>query len=510
MPGLIHDVDVSAQIKEQLPEFIRADSTQNFQGFLEAYYEWLELVRIDLDRDVSELFYIDQIVYGERSAAQAIIKAVINEGRTIYVQYKSRQKMLYDERIFTEGLSWDDLVEEHKDRFDVEFWSKSPGDDYTAGITDVHYNAILAASYMMDLQDVDTTDLKYFNETYRDTLLANFPELENARFVNERQLAKMIRTFNNRKGVDKTIKWLFKLVYGEDIDVFFPGTLLLRASDGRWNQPIVTFLAGIPNGFVLSDFVGMRIRGKQSGVEALVINSYKNQVGNKEVNVLELAGLPDWVDETQPGLPGNPTISDFTVGEEIEVLPATFIEEEDFADRREADLTAEIRGGVKEVEIYAAGSHYKPGQRVTFESAGGVTSTADIIKISNNFAIDFMGVEKQGTGYQVGDEVEVFPAFTGGRNEQAIVGELADEYVMYHSYQQILPYVNFNLMPTQSSFTIHVRQSILYCTLRLMCQLYLPMVNHSIRMGLLFHPTHMLNHRTLHSLTLRELRMLLY
>ena len=64
MPGLIHDVDVSAQIKEQLPEFIRADSTQNFQGFLEAYYEWLELVRIDLDRDVSELFYVDEIVYG--------------------------------------------------------------------------------------------------------------------------------------------------------------------------------------------------------------------------------------------------------------------------------------------------------------------------------------------------------------------------------------------------------------------------------------------------------------
>ena len=469
MPGLIHDVDVSAQIKEQLPEFIRADAGQNFQGFLEAYYEWLELVRIDLDRDVSELFYVDQIVYGERSAAQAVIKSVINEGRTIYVQYKSRQKMLYDERIFTEGLSWDDLVEEHKDRFDVEFWLKSPGDDYTAGILDVHYNAILAASYMMDLQDVDTTDLKYFNETYRDTLLANFPELENARYVNERQLAKMIRTFNNKKGVDKTIQWLFKLVYGEDSDVFFPGTLLLRASDGRWNQPIVTFLAGIPQGFTLSDFVGMRIRGKESNVEALVINSYKNQVGNKEVNVLELAGLPDWVDETQPGLPGNPSISDFTVGETIEVLPATFIEAEDFYSREESSLTAEVRGGVKEVDIYAAGSHYKPGQVVTFESAGGVTSTAEIIKTSNNFAIDFMGVVKQGTGYQVGDEVEVFPAFTGGRNELAIVGELADPYIQYHSYQQILPYVNFNLN-ANSIFFYNTREAVntaLYFTITL-------------------------------------------
>ena len=469
MPGLLHDVDVSAQIKEQLPEYIRADQSQNFQAFLEAYYEWLELVRIDLDRDVSELFYVDQIVYGERSAAQATIKSVINNGRTIYVQYISRQKMLYDERIFTEGLSWDDLVEEHKDRFDLEFWSKSPGDDYTAGITDVHYNAILAASYMMDLQDVDTTDLPYFQETYRDTLMANFPELEEKRYVNERQLAKMIRTFNNRKGVDKTLKWLFKLVYGEDSEVFFPGTLLLRASDGRWNQPIVTFLAGIPQGFTLSDFVGMRIRGKQSGIEALVINSYKNQVKNKEVNVLELAGLPDWVDETQPGIPGNPTINDFIVGEKIEVLPATFIEAEDFSTRREADLTAEIRGGVKEVEIYAAGSHYKPGQVVTFESAGGVTSTAQIIRTSNNFAIDFMGVVKQGTGYQVGDEVEVFPAFTGGRNEQAIVGELADEYLMYHSYQQIYPYIGFNLN-ANSIFQYNTREAVntaLYFTITL-------------------------------------------
>ena len=459
MPGLIHDVDVSAQIKEQLPEFIRADSGQNFQGFLEAYYEWLELVRIDLDRDVSELFFVDQLVFGERSAAKGLIKAIINEGRTIYVQYKSRQKMLYDERIFTEGLSWDDLVEQHKDRFDVGFWSKSPGADYTAGIKDVSYNAILAASYMMDLQDVDTTDLKFFNETYRDTLLANFPELENARYVNERQLAKMIRTFNNRKGVDKTLQWLFKLVYGEDIDVFFPGTLLLRASDGRWRAPIVTFLAGIPNGFTLSDFTGLRIRGKTSGVEALVINSYKNQVKNKEVNVLELSGLPDWVDETSPGVPGNPTLFDFLVGETIEVLPATFIEDEDFADRPERNLTAEVRGGVSEVEIYAAGSHYSPGQTVTFESAGGVTSTADIIRVSNNFAIDFMGVEKQGTGYQVGDEVEVFPAYTGGKNQKAIVGVLADEYVMYHSYQQIYPYIGFNLN-ANSIFQYNTREAL--------------------------------------------------
>ena len=81
----------------------------------------------------------------------------------------------------------------------------------------------------------------------------------------------------------------------------------------------------------------------------------------------------------------DPVIS-VKVGETIEVLPATFIEAEDFSNRPESELTAEIRGGVKEVEIYAAGSHYSPGQVVTFSSLGGVTSTAEIIKVSNNFS----------------------------------------------------------------------------------------------------------------------------
>ena len=447
MPGL-HDIDVSGFIKEQLPSFVQDNSSQQFQAFLEAYYQWLELVQIDVTRDVSELFYKDQVLFGTRSQAQATIFAVkrldANNSR-VWVRYISEKKFFTNETLYTEGLSWDDEVAEHANRFDVEFWSKSPGADYTAPVKEIYYNVILATSYMLNLQDIDYTDLAYFEETYRETLLHNFPELEEKRFVNERQLAKMIRTFNNRKGVDKTIKFLFKLVYGEDVDVFFPNTLLLRASDGRWTQPIVTFLGNIPTQYTLSDFVGMRIRGKQSRVEAIVINSYKNQLPNKEVNVLELQGLPDWVDETGPGIPGNPTIDEFIVGEEIEVLPATFIEAENFANTFEANLTATIRGGVGNVEIYAAGSGYAPGQMITLTGQGGAEAKAEIRLISNNYAVDFINVNSQGTGYIIGDELEWQPAFSGGINQSAEVGELTDTYSMYHSFQQIYPYGSFYL-----------------------------------------------------------------
>ena len=455
--ALLHDINVSSLIKEQLPEFVKSNPSQNFKEFLEAYYEWLELVQVDLDRDVSELFYKDQICYGDRSGAQALIVSIPTTNR-MYVRYLTQQKFLQDERLFTEGLSWDDLVEEHADRFDEDFWSKSPGTDYTAGITGVFYNAILATSYMLNLQDIDTTDLDIFQETYRDTLLAEFPELEEKRFVNERQLAKMIRTFNNRKGVDKTIKFLFKLVYGEDIDVFFPNIMMLRTSDGKWDQPIVTFLGNIPTQYELSDFVGMRIRGKTSNVEALVINSYKNQLTSKEVNVLVLEGLPDWVDETSPGIPGNPTINEFIVGEEIEVLPATFIEEETFQQDRRKDLKANIRGGVANIEIYAAGSGYAPGQPITLTGQGGAEAKAEIRLVSNNYAVDYINVNSQGTGYQIGDEVEWQPAFSGGKNQSAEVGSLQDEYVMYHSYQQMYPYKN-TVLSANAYWTLNSREA---------------------------------------------------
>ena len=107
MPGL-HDIDVSGFIKEQLPSFVQDNGSQQFQAFLEAYYQWLELVQIDVTRDVSELFYKDQILFGTRSQAQATIFAVkkLDENNSrIWVRYISEKKFFTNETLYTEGLT---------------------------------------------------------------------------------------------------------------------------------------------------------------------------------------------------------------------------------------------------------------------------------------------------------------------------------------------------------------------------------------------------------------------
>ena len=136
--------------------------------------------------------------------------------------------------------------------------------------------------------------------------------------VNERQLAKTIKDHGLHKGTDLSMEFLFRLTFGEEADIYYPKDFMLRTSDGRWEEPNVTFVRNIkPNGFVLEDFVGKRIRGTTSGVEAIVVNSYKNSVPGKDVSVLVLETPKDAAPGEQgggPWTPGNHTANNLMVG----------------------------------------------------------------------------------------------------------------------------------------------------------------------------------------------------
>ena len=272
MPGPVGDQRITDLVPDMLPERMR-DSEDTYRLFLEEYYKWLEYIKIDFIEDVSTIFSEGAILIGETSFARAIVKSIPTP-YCAYVEYTSPDK-------FKIG----DEVEEHKNRFDIDFWGLSPGRDYSAQVQSFTYNAAIAASYMMNLQDIDSTDSDIFLQTIRDSMLHGWPELASKSYdmpdgaegsVNERQLAKMIKDYGLHKGTDLSMEFLFRLIFGEEADIYYPKDFMLRTSDGRWEEPNVTFVRNIkPNGFVLEDFVGKRIRGRTSGVEAIVVNSYK-------------------------------------------------------------------------------------------------------------------------------------------------------------------------------------------------------------------------------------------
>ena len=86
---------------------------------------------------------------------------------------------------------------------------------------------------LYDYMDVDTTraDLLHYLKT---KIIPSFPE-ETA--LSKEKIIKAARDFYDKKGTPDGFKFLFKVLYNQEIDVYFPKEDILRASDGKWKLP---------------------------------------------------------------------------------------------------------------------------------------------------------------------------------------------------------------------------------------------------------------------------------
>lgn len=92
---------------------------------------------------------------------------------------------------------------------------------------------------LYDYMDVDTTreDLvKYF----KSKIIPNFPEETE---LSTEKLVKAARFFYSKKGSADSFKFLFRTLYGQEADVYFPKEDILKASDGKWKLPQAIRLA---------------------------------------------------------------------------------------------------------------------------------------------------------------------------------------------------------------------------------------------------------------------------
>lgn len=108
------------------------------------------------------------------------------------------------------------------------------------------------AKNLYDYADVDTTRadlLKYFKTKF----ISSFPE------ENELSTAKVIKAskdFYSKKGTPEAFKFLFRILYNQEVDVYYPKDEILRASDGKWKLPQALRLSfndtiiALPNGNV--------------------------------------------------------------------------------------------------------------------------------------------------------------------------------------------------------------------------------------------------------------------
>ena len=89
------------------------------------------------------------------------------------------------------------------------------------------------------IRDIDST-LDEFIKHFKSELAHNYPN--SASFDTERYLLKHIKDQYLAKGSEASYKLLFRLLYGKDVYMDYPGKQMLRVSDGRWQQDISLFV----------------------------------------------------------------------------------------------------------------------------------------------------------------------------------------------------------------------------------------------------------------------------
>jgi hypothetical protein len=93
---------------------------------------------------------------------------------------------------------------------------------------------------LKQVRDIDET-LEDYIKFFKAELAHNYPVVSSD-YKTERFLLKHIKDQYLAKGSEASYKLLFRLLYGKDVFIDYPGRQMLRVSDGRWTQDVSLFV----------------------------------------------------------------------------------------------------------------------------------------------------------------------------------------------------------------------------------------------------------------------------
>lgn len=91
-------------------------------------------------------------------------------------------------------------------------------------------NALYGSKNLPDYQDIDKTSSEFL-EYFKNDFLQYFPQ---DILIDPRQAVKLAKELYQSKGTPSSYRFLFRILYDIDFDVFYTKDAVLRASDGEW------------------------------------------------------------------------------------------------------------------------------------------------------------------------------------------------------------------------------------------------------------------------------------
>ena len=241
----------------------------------------------------------------------------------------------------------------------------------------------------------DTVDM--FVEYFERELLHPLPK---SVIADKRLLMKHIRSIYGAKGTVKSYEFLFRILFGQEPEIYFPKVDMLRVSDGKWDQRKlmrVTAITGDPN-----DLIGQTIEqvlrypdGSETRAAGRIESMVQFAVGTKQVYQMVIS------DDSLEGVP--------FVAEDTE---ATY-QIEGISTITGKPVVADVVSILSLIDVEAGGTYYSIGDEIEIISGTGIEARAEVAELGFG-GIDDIIITKTGEGYRVGDEISFDHTDTGG------------------------------------------------------------------------------------------------
>jgi hypothetical protein len=349
---------------------------ERFQLFLEAYYEWLQTATITLNTIVGT-FVVDETIIGSNSGA--IGKIIQITSTTLIVKIISERKVF--------------------DRYETITGQTS---NATSTINLIKDNIVRASGNVLNYKNIETSIDKYVLYL-KDEL---YPSLPATYYGDKRLIAKYFKDFFQSKGTEQSYRFLFRLLYDQEIEFYYPGQDILRVSDGNFEKTQVIRTNSIAFGYDSENnsynrdiflFLNKTIVGATTGSLANVVDIKKFFIGSTEVAEMTL-----------------------------KLVSGTFNAGEIISTTDDTNLFATIYGIVSGFNIIDGGSGYQVENPITI-TGDGYSAEAVVSSIKQS-PINALKVNTIGHGYRLGTTAYVDNSGTGGSGLIVQVTELANTY----------------------------------------------------------------------------------
>jgi hypothetical protein len=261
-------------------------------------------------------------------------------------------------------------------------------------------------------------------------------------------LLKHAKEFYRSRGSEKSIRFLMRALYNEEVEFYYPKNDILRASDGKWfvekSLNVKDFAVNnVANASAYTLFRGRSIRGANSNSTCTVEAADQYYDNGVLVTELKVSAVEQ----------------DFENGEKL----FTFFEEEGEVKHLSCNL---FSGIIISATVTSAGSGYIQGAGVPIESnsgSGGIIIISKVAKANLEGKIKSVTVTLPGAGFRVNDQL----LFTGGggKNAAAIISSVNDDESFHPSSYNVVGSRISDVANVQIANTIDLNESFSYTNL---------------------------------------------